>query len=98
MSGFEAGCRIRAWMWGAIVGLVTGLLVHSSLGPAAALFLGLIAFLLAGAVFVWGFCDGLDRRFALPPAALERARAAAERKTADGEGIAPPAAATGKDR
>ncbi len=70
MAMYDDGCRGKAWIGGAVTGLLVMLLLltigHQSF--AAALFLGLVVFLLFGALLVWLFCDGRDPGLGVPRA------------------------------
>lgn len=70
MAMYDDGCRGKAWIGGAVTGLVVmlALLIIGHQSFAAALFLGLVVFGLFGALLVWAFCEGRDPGLAVPHA------------------------------
>ena len=75
MTEFNSGCRGKAWIGGAVAGLLVFfyLLAVGHMGFGASAFLGLITFLLLGAFFLWAFCMGSQIALAAPPAPLSAA-------------------------
>ncbi len=73
MTDFESGCRSKAWIGGAVAGLLVFayVLTVSHLGFGAAVFLGVLTFLFLGAFLVWAFCSGSGIALAPPPAQLK---------------------------
>jgi len=73
MTDFESGCRGKAWIGGAVAGLLVFafVLAVSGMGFGAAVFLGVLTFLFLGAFFVWAFCTGSGIALAPPPAQIK---------------------------
>lgn len=75
MADYDSGCRGKAWIGGAVAGLLVFffVLAVSHMGFGAAVFLGVLTFLFLGAVFVWAFCTGRSIAYEAPrvvPAAV----------------------------
>lgn len=71
MADYDSGCRGKAWIGGAVAGLLVFffVLAVSHMGFGAAVFLGALTFLFLGALFVWAFCSGRSIAFEAPRAA-----------------------------
>ncbi len=63
-SGEGNSCSLRCWITAAVIGLITAILsqVLGHSGWGAAIFLGVLAFVLLGLLFNWLFCADVPKR------------------------------------